>query len=248
MKLFAPSRRGFTLLELLLVIAVIALLAALLLPSLARAKEQARRIQCVNNLKQIVIAFRVFSLERESYFPWHSLPGEGGTFGTPAGICWSNYLAISNELVTPRILRCSSDTATKVPALDWSNGLDGFANGANQGNALSYFTGLDGFESIPATLMAGDRNIGGSTSGHCSSVCPDPGVLARNLNSKVSSVNWTNGIHQLQGNLALSDGSVHGTRSAELRQMVIDAHEAIKAGSERTFTGATPDNHILFPR
>jgi prepilin-type N-terminal cleavage/methylation domain-containing protein len=62
-------KEGFTRIELLVVIMMIGVLAAILLPALGRARESARRASCANNLKQWGIIFKVYSGESRGFFP-----------------------------------------------------------------------------------------------------------------------------------------------------------------------------------
>jgi|SRR5665213_150307 len=193
---------AMTLFEVGVVIAIVMILVVVLLPMLANSHRKVSKLGCVNNLKQIGLAYRIWEGDNGDNYPMGISVTNGGSMEMVAtGNVVQTFLVMSNELSTPKILNCPEDKA-RNPAMNFG----GLAN-----SNISYFVGVDVTNSSnPQLILSGDSNfqIGG--------VPVKSGLQPFGTNSSVA---WTAARHIktlpassiAAGNIGLNDGSVQST-------------------------------------
>jgi len=178
--------------EMLVVIAIIAILASLLLPALTGGKKRAARIVCENQLQQVGIAFQSFAHDNNSRFPMQVSVSDGGslellqTNNSTNGIFSIGYRyfqPLGSFLGTPKVLVCPADT--RLPALSFN---------ALENSNVSYFVGVNAKYDQPMSILAGDGNLAASAT----MVHADTG----------GRLTWNSKLHEYKGNVLFADGHV----------------------------------------
>ena len=219
-------------------VAVLVVGAGMLLPATTRCGGRASRISCVNNLKQVGTAFRLFANDHAGKYPFQVL-AELGTnrsdafqfdpldTNDPTQI-WKLFQAVGNELSSPKILICPEDS-DRDAAIDFGQTRErskkSFAHPSNRVNALSYFYGLNAHDDDPNHLVAGDRNL---TTGGTDTAPPkdlltgrvDLARFSQNPKDVGGQLRWGLGLHDKAGNVGFSDGHVEQLTSGKLRESV----------------------------
>lgn len=231
-KLFA-SNSGFTQVELIVLVVIFSIIFGLIFFVYSKRSAAKQRIACVNNLKQIGIATRIYATDNQDRFPWQVPQGEGGSAEyiavSRATEYWKHWQALSRELSHPIVVRCPNDRNRNR-----ARTFEETEFGGPTGNlSMSYFIGKGSDEAMPNTILSGDRNI---EYGDYNNDDDNEGTHQKfgKQFSATKKPMWTKSLHKEMGNILLSDSSVQQSSSARLAQFMIDSRDN-RFGNELMF-------------
>ena len=199
--------RGLALFEVLVVIAALLVLLAvlfsdrILLSGHNQSAVRARRISCVNNLKQVGLRFLDWSIANGDKYPMQISVTNGGTMElVGAGTVFPHFQVMSNEFITPKYLHCPSDNH-RHPATNFTSDFND--------SRLSYFIGVDAAETNSTMLLAGDRNL------TLNKTALKQSLIKLRFGDAVG---WTGEIHVNVGSVLMADGSVQQLSQSGLEE------------------------------
>jgi hypothetical protein len=206
---FGSSRQlAFTRIELIAILAALALLTLVVLPALAGTRSRSDRVICATNLRQIGIGLQRWGAEHFDELPQEVITAEGGTRQHPLALnVWLHLAWISNEVSSPKIYLCPSDTGK--PARDFSaDPTGGYLHPNCANRATTYFLGYNDpyIANNPNSAIAGDRNVKTAGIAGCSRF---NSALIIPLPVSPGSSHWTGSLHGNSGNILTGDGRVH---------------------------------------
>jgi hypothetical protein len=204
---------AFTRTELLVILAVLALLATVVLPALANSRPRSDRVICANNLRQIGAAMQLWGNDNGDLQPWDIPVAAGGTRAHPLAVnVWLHFSFMSNQLSTPRILACPADLGRV--ARDFGTSPEGgYLNSLFRNNATSYLVGHQ-LSINPSLMTIADRNLVTAVGNGCS-------VFNTALTIEVpyygrQTTQWTTNLHNKSGNILRADGRVDQASDKDL--------------------------------